>query len=162
MSSLGHDVPMVAGRAQIPGAKARAKILNSRYTEAADEITMDIAAAYDVPELQKLVRTFIFDRQHDRLIVSDDFAFDRPSAFELALTTRARWKQISPDKIELGDGPGQTVLVEIDAPCAVQIVSETIDEDCLPFTRLGLKLEKSLASGKVVVTFRAVPVQKGD
>ena len=95
-----------------------------------------------------------------RLIVSDNFAFDRPSAFELAITTRARWKQIAPDKIELGDAQSEKVVVEIAAPCAVQIISETIDEDCLPFTRLGLKLEKPLASGKVVVTFRAVPAGK--
>ena len=151
-SSLGHDVPVIAGRAQIPGKQARAKILATKFTEISDEITMDIASAYDAPELKKLVRTFVFDRRTDVLSVSDDFEFNHPAAFEVALTTRAEWKQVAPDKIELSAG-GERVVAEIHAPGGVTVTSETIAEDCPPFTRIGLKLKNPLVSGKVVVLF---------
>ncbi|MEI8291983.1 MAG: hypothetical protein WCH99_21135, partial [Verrucomicrobiota bacterium] len=149
-SSLGHDVPVVAGRAQIPGRQARAKILATNFSETSDEIIMDIASAYDAPELKKLVRTFVFDRRSEALSVSDDFEFNRPAAFGVALTTRAEWKQVAPDKIELSAG-GKRVVAEIRAPCGVTITSETIAEDSPSFTRIGLKLKKPLVSGKVVV-----------
>ena len=149
-SSLGHDVPVVAGRAQIPGRQARAKVLAKNFSQTSDEITMDIASAYDAPELKKLVRTFVFDRRSEALSVSDDFEFNRPAAFEVALTTRAEWKQVAPDKIELVAG-GECVIAEIHAPCGVTITSETITEDSPPFTRIGLKLNNPLVSGKVVV-----------
>ena len=158
-SSLGHDVPVVAGRAQIPGKTARAKILGTHFTEASDEFAMDIASAYDAPELKKLVRIFVFDRASHGLSVTDEFAFSQPAAFEVVLTTRGAWKQLTPDKIELSAG-GERVVAEIDAPCAVKLTSETIAEDCTPFTRLGLKLKDPLASGKIVVHFRAVPDPK--
>lgn len=151
-SSLGHDVPVVAGRAQIAGRQAHAKVLNTKFTDASDEIAMDIASAYDAPELKKLVRTFVFDRRADRLQVSDEFQFSRTAVFEVALTTRADWKQVAPDRIELSAG-GERMIAEIHAPCAVEVTPETIAEDCTPFTRLGLKLKDPLASGKVEVVF---------
>ena len=119
-----------------------------------DEITMDIASAYDAPELKKLVRTFAFNRRSGSLSVSDEFEFSRPAAFEVALTTRTDWKQLAPDKIELSVG-GERVVAEIHAPCAIEVASESIAEDCAPFTRLGLKLKDPLASGKVIVQLRA-------
>ena len=143
-------MPVVAGRAQIPGRQARAKVLATKFSDISDEMTMDIASAYDAPELKKLVRTFVFDRRTDVLSVSDDFEFNRPAAFEVALTTRAEWKQVAPDKIELSVGD-ERVVAEIHAPCGVTITSETIAEDCTPFTRIGLKLKNPLISGRVVM-----------
>ena len=153
-SSLGHNVPVVAGRAQIPGKQAHAKILSTKFTDTSDEISMDIAAVYDAPELKKLVRTFVFDRQSGGLGVRDDFEFSCAATFEIALTTRANWKQIAADQIELTAGR-ERVVAEIHAPCDVEVISETIAEDCLPFTRLGLKLKQPLAAGRVVVLFRS-------
>ena len=153
-SSLGHDVPVVAGRAQVPGSAARAKILAAKFNESVDDVTMDIAAAYDVPELKKLVRTFVFDRRGGSLSICDEFAFDRPAAFEVALTTRAGWKQVAPDRIEL-TANGERVMAEISAPGEVEITSETIDEDCPPFTRIGVKLKNPMSSGKIVVRLLA-------
>ncbi len=152
-SSFGHDVPVVAGRAQIPGKLARAKILKTTFTDASDEFVMDIASAYDAPELTKLVRSFVFDRRTGTLTVSDEVAFQRAASFELALTTRATWKQISANQIELTAGR-ERIIAEIQAPCAFELTSETIAEDCTPFTRLGLKLLQPLAAGKIVMIFR--------
>ena len=152
-TSLTHSVPVVAGRAQIPSRNACTKVLKTDFTEARDEIVMDITSAYDAPELKKLVRTFIFDRRAGSLTVQDDFEFSRDSAFELALTTRASWKQITANQIELTAG-SECAIAEIQAPCAIDVTSEIIAEDCLPFTRLGLKLKQPLSTGKVVVTFR--------
>ncbi|MCX7008561.1 MAG: heparinase II/III family protein, partial [Kiritimatiellaeota bacterium] len=132
-SSLGPNVPVIAGRAQIPGKQARAKILSTKFTDTSDEISMDIAAAYDAPELKKLVRTFVFDRQSGGLGVRDDFEFGKPSMFEVALTTRASWKQIAANQIELTVG-NERVVAEIHAPCDFAVTSETIPADSTPFT----------------------------
>ena len=157
-TSLTHSVPVVAGRAQIPSRNACTKVLKTDFTEARDEIIMDIASAYEAPELKKLVRTFIFDRRAGSLTVQDDFEFSRDSAFELALTTRANWKQIAANQIELTAG-SERIIAEIQAPCGIDVTSEIIAEDCLPFTRLGLKLKQPLTSGKVVVTFCAATTE---
>ena len=152
-TSLTHSVPVVAGRTQIPSRNACTKVLKTDFTDARDEIVMDITSAYDAPELKKLVRTFIFDRRAGSLTVQDDFEFSRDSAFELALTTRASWKQIAANQIELIAG-NERAIAEIQAACAIDVTSEIIAEDCLPFTRLGLKLKQPLTTGKVIVIFR--------
>ena len=46
---------------------------------------------------------------------------------------------------------GERVVAEIHAPGGVTVTSETIAEDCPPFTRIGLKLKNPLAAGKVTV-----------
>jgi hypothetical protein len=38
--SLGHPVPVVAGRAQIPGKAARARVLATKFSDTADRITI--------------------------------------------------------------------------------------------------------------------------
>ena len=157
-SSHGHPVPQVAGRAQIPGRAAAAKILSADFGEACDTLSMDIAKAYDAPELQKLVRTFVYARTTDEgLGVRDDFEFSKPAAFEVALTTRAQWKQTAPDTLEFTAG-GERMSAKLHASAGgFEVTSEKIDEDCPPFTRIAIKLEKPLQAGSLTVLFRPAP-----
>jgi hypothetical protein len=57
IGSYGHPVPLVAGKEQQPGDQARAEITRTDFTREKDEMTLDIASAYEVPELIKLERT---------------------------------------------------------------------------------------------------------
>ena len=155
--SRTHPVPLVAGHEQKPGRAAAAKILKTDFTNDSDQLVMDIASAYDAPELTKLVRSFTYSRAGDgSLAVRDDFAFTTPQTFEISLTTHGKWTQIAPDTLDFQSG-AETLRATIQAPGAWTVTAETIEENAPPFTRLGLKLNAPLQAGTVTVTFRPAP-----
>ncbi len=158
-SSYGHPVPRVDGQDQQPGREAAARVLAERATanEAGDTFALDLRAAYPVPGLQTLTRTFGYRRVGaPRLVVRDEFAADRPIAFEVALTTRAAWKRLNATTLEFAL-KGQRLWAEIEAPGPVDIAAEKIEEDCIPFERVGIRLAQPAAAGQVTVTFRPAP-----
>lgn len=115
LNSFGHPVPRVAGRLQREGRQAAAKVLKSEFTDQQDTLTMDIRSCYEVPELDKLVRTFVFSRKgHGSLTVSDEVQFASPKEFETALITLAPWKQVADDTLVIGKG-ADAVRVKIAA-----------------------------------------------
>lgn len=155
LASYGHPVPLVAGIQQKEGASAEAKVLNTSFTDKQDEFVMDISSAYPVPGLNKLVRTFIYNRDDmGFLTVRDNFAFKSNEKFEFTLITRARWKQTSPNQIEF-DGKKQKMIATISTKSSFAVKAETIEENAPAFTRIGIVLPASEA-GEITVTFRPV------
>jgi len=152
LASYGHPVPLVAGVQQQEGAIAQAKILRTSFTENQDEMVMDIASAYPAPSLEKLIRKFTYERMGaGALIVQDTFQFKGQQAFELALITRVRWKQIAPDQIEF-EGNRAKMVATIRTPNGFSIKSETIEDNAPAFTRIGIVLPPS-EQGVVTITF---------
>ncbi|MDW8310888.1 MAG: heparinase II/III family protein, partial [Verrucomicrobiales bacterium] len=81
LNSYGHAVPVVAGQLQRPGADARAVVLRTNFTDRTDTLVLDLRSAYAVPTLQKLERTFVFQRARPMsLTVRDEVAFAEPAA----------------------------------------------------------------------------------
>lgn len=156
LASYGHPVPLVAGKEQHDGADAQAKILNTAFTDKQDQFVMDISSAYPVSQLTKLIRTFTYNRENlGFLAVKDDYQFNESQSFELALITRAQWKQIATDQIEF-DGKRQKMIATIKVSNGTfKVRSETIEENAPPFTRIGIVLDPS-SSGTITVTFRPV------
>ena len=70
-SSESHNVPVINGKYQKEGRKYEAK--NVAITE--DGFTMNIAGAYDAPELESLVRDLKFDHKTGETTVKDTFVF---------------------------------------------------------------------------------------
>ena len=98
LNSFGHSVPRVAGQLQATGAKARAKILKTEFTDAADTLVMDISSAYPVESLEKLERTFVFSREGaGKLTVTDEVEFSRPENFGTALITLRKVETTRPE-----------------------------------------------------------------
>ncbi|QYY34507.1 heparinase II/III family protein [Ruficoccus sp. ZRK36] len=62
INSFGHPVPLVAGKQQSRGAQARAVSVQTDFSETSDMWEMELTSAYDVPALEELIRTYIFDR----------------------------------------------------------------------------------------------------
>ncbi len=93
LNSHGHPVPVVAGKLQSPGAQAQGKPLSKRFNYAIDTVAYDLASAYDVPELQRLTRTFEYGRSaRDNagfFQISDAVVFEpgKPQDFETAIVT---------------------------------------------------------------------------
>lgn len=76
-SSESHNVPVINGKYQKEGKKYAAKEVV--ITE--DGFTMDIAGAYDAPELQALVRDLKFDHKTGEIVVKDKYSFtEKPTS----------------------------------------------------------------------------------
>lgn len=160
LSSFGHAVPVLAGKLQKDGAKARGVILATNFTSAKDTFKLEIGSAYPVPTLQKLERTFIFLRgENPALEVCDEVKFSAPEIFETALITWGKVKSIGTNTLEITDGDS-TIRVTMDTQGrAYQWRQETLDERVHTQrkpVRIGITLDSKIDSG--VITLRIVPV----
>jgi hypothetical protein len=155
LNSFGHSVPLVAGKRQDAGAKAKAVTLQTDFTDAQDTLAFDIRSAYSVPDLQKLTRTYVFWRQGaGSMTVTDQVAFSRPQSFETALITLGQWKQTGPQTLRIEDGAA-ALNVHIDTGgAAFKIVPTEINEHVhtrkLP-VRLAITLEAPVQQATVAV-----------
>jgi len=160
LNSLGHPVPRIAGKLQRPGSKARGTVLKTDFTDAADTLTIDYRAAYDVPTLKKLTRTFTYSRlAAGSLTVTDQAAFSKPTTFETALITLGKWKQSAPDTVIVTDG-GQSLRISIDtggAPYTIEAaqIKEDVRTRTLP-TRIAIILKAPVT--EATVTLRTTPI----
>ncbi len=155
LNSFGHPVPRVAGQLQATGRQAAAKILRADFSDATDTLVLDLAAAYRVKPLEKLIRTFVFSRTGSgKLTVTDKVAFDTPETFGTALITFGPWKQLSSHRLRVGEEP-DAVTVEVVAEGAeARISAEQIHEDLpggrIP-TRIGIDLAKPVTNAKIML-----------
>jgi hypothetical protein len=157
LNSFGHPVPLVGGQLQRKGRQAAAHVISSDFSDAADRLVLDITAAYDVPELERLTRTFEYSRSGSGfLIVRDDVAFKTASEFETALVTFGVWNRPAPDILTIR-GMGEAIRVEIDTGSRpFEIVSDIINEHVkapsLP-QRLAVRLKEPVEKAAITLTF---------
>ncbi|MGQ9575845.1 MAG: hypothetical protein ACUVUC_11045 [Thermoguttaceae bacterium] len=159
LNSFGHPVPRVAGRLQRTGRDAAARVLKAEFTDRADTLVLDLRAAYDLKELDRLERTFVFSREGTgSLAVTDEVQFASPKEFETALVTFERWRVLSDQALLVGEGPS-AVKVEITATGAptFRVQAAEIRED-LPgrrtATRLGIGLIEPVKKASLRLTIR--------
>lgn len=114
LNSFGHPVPVIAGQLQRTGLAARAKVLRTDFTDARDLLALDLRSAYPVPALQRLERTFTYQRQGaPSLTVADRVEFDTAQTFETALVTWGRWERGGDRELLISD-EGSAVRVRIE------------------------------------------------
>jgi hypothetical protein len=156
IASYGHPVPLVAGKEQISGAAAKANVTSTSFSDDQDKLLMDIASAYPVKELKKLEREFIYNRKPGGfLTVKDNFIFDSNQTYDTALITRGNWKQINDRQIEI-TGKKDKLLVTIESKNDFEIKSEELSEGGKPYTRLAIRLIKSVKEGAISMIFKPV------
>jgi hypothetical protein len=155
VASYGHPVPLVAGIAQKPGAEARARVTDTVFTPEKDVITLDIAAAYEVPGLKKLQRTMDYNRAGAGSIsFTDAFEYAQPAAFETAICTRAQWKQTSDSTLLLTRG-NEKMAVTFSSPGNNLVLrSEEITEGGKPYARIGIAVARPVTAGQIIVTYK--------
>jgi hypothetical protein len=73
-SSLGHSLPIIDGIGQSQGAERKARDVLCRLEGEKAFLSMDIAAAYECPGLERLIRSFEYDGG-TRLALRDEFVF---------------------------------------------------------------------------------------
>jgi len=163
LNSFGHSVPLVAGRLQKTGKAARGRVVRTEFDDAGDTLVLDIASAYDVPELKKLTRSFHYSRsQAGSLTVTDEVEFAAPKRFGTAVVTLGRWKGLGAGSLTI-QHVRQAVRVDIDAGGSdFEIKGEKIHEDVktktLP-TRIGIDLTQPVT--KATITVKITPATPG-
>jgi hypothetical protein len=163
LNSFGHPVPVVAGKLQRTGAQARGRITQRTFAANTDTLALDITSAYDVPQLERLERKFVYSRlDAGALTVRDRVAFSQPSDFGTALVTFSQWRQLSDSVLMIYDGP-EALRVEIEvAGGDFEIRPETIKEDLSGRrqpTRLGIDLRRPVTHAVIglVITHTKQP-----
>jgi len=156
LNSFGHPVPLVAGKLQRTGRQATGRVVRSDFTDSTDTLILDISSAYDVPQLRKLERTFVYCRSGSgSLTVTDEVVFSQPCAFGTALVTFDKWRKLSDSSLMIHDQQ-EALHVEIAVSGAgFEIKPETIEEDLsgsrLP-TRLGINLSGPVTRAVISLT----------
>ena len=158
INSSGHPVPVVAGVLQSPGLEARAIILETSFTPAADHLRLDLRSAYAVPTLQKLERAFTFTRaSHGTLTVEDTFEFTTPETFETALITFGTLEQKSPHTWLIRDTPAQLLLTINTHGAAYETEDRPIRTTDTPVPRrLAIRLKNLEKVGVITTRFEGV------
>jgi len=160
LNSYGHPVPVVSGKLQQTGAKARGEVLKAEFTDLADTLALDIRSAYDVKELKKLTRTFVYSRVgNGSLTIIDEVEFINPSAFGTALITLGVCKVKKPGQLMVSYA-GEAVSVDVKVEgSGFAISTDEIKEDVrtekLP-TRIGINLTKPVSVSKVTMNITPV------
>lgn len=153
LNSYGHPVPVIAGKLQKTGAEAKAVVLETEFSDSRDRYVIDMTAAYDVPELESLVREFVYSREgRGSLTVTDRMQFSSPQTYETALVTFSDIREI-PGGTFIVSEDGTSFRVEVDTGGLDYTVDRvTIEEDLpggtLP-TRTGLSLREPVSNAVV-------------
>jgi len=156
LNSFGHPVPIVAGKLQETGRQSQGRVISRNFTDSTDTLVLDISSAYDVPELRKLERKFVYSRiGKGSLSVTDEVTFSRTCDFGTALITFDSWKQSSPGSLIVYDSQ-KSLHVDIKVTGAdFEIQPETIQEDVNARkqpTRLGINLTRPVTYALVSLT----------
>jgi hypothetical protein len=153
INSWGHPVPVVAGALQVEADKIKPRVISTRFSDDADEITINMADAYSVPVLRSLTRKLVHDRgKSGSVTITDRFDFTTPSSFEVALTTLGSWKQNPDGSIDLWQ-KNEHLTAHIESSGPWKMKSEISNEEGLSFTRIGIVLNNPEKSGYVTVQF---------
>ena len=158
LNSFGHPVPRVAGKLQRTGRQAQARVIRRDFTDGADTLVLDITSAYDVPELKKLERTFVYSRVGSgSLTVTDEVVFSKPSHFDTALITFDTWNTYSGSSLIVRD-ESESLRVDIKVTGGdYEIQPETIKEDLSVRkdpTRIGIHLTRPVTHAVVTLTIK--------
>ena len=161
LNSFGHSVPLVAGAMQSTGRKAEAKVLRAEFTDGADTFVLDMKACYAVPELEKLVRTFVYSREGEgSLTVTDEVAFKTPQKFEAALITLGECEVAGADRVLLYDAESAVLATAESDAGALEMQVERLTADLrVPAKAMRVAVALKNPVKAALVTVRIVPAK---
>ena len=147
INSWGHPVPRIDEILQREATRLHPKVLATDFSEAADEISIDLADAYEVPGIRTLVRTMRHERDATgRVLIEDRFDFDRERRFETAITLSGEWRRVDDKTLEFWQKQERLrATVESSAPWI--LVADKINEEGLAFTRVAIVMQQAQKQG---------------
>jgi len=151
LNSFGHAVPRVAGRLQSTGRAFAAVVREARFSETEDVIVLDLRAAYEVPGLRRLERTFVLRRSpRAEVVVRDEVEFSQPERFESPLIVLEPWAREGAEALRVGRD-GSRVRVGVKTDHAWTWATTAIEED-LPGKRRPERLAVVLSGPVLAAT----------
>jgi hypothetical protein len=154
INSYGHSVPRVAGRLQGQGSQFFATVADTKFSDDADSVTLDLTKAYAVPSLTRLLRIYDYTRTgKGALVVADRAEFASPQAFGTALVTMGEAREEKPGVWIISQN-GASLRATIDAGGAAFTVTNEILKDASAagkVRRLGIDLDAPAAQASITV-----------
>ncbi|MFA6961599.1 MAG: heparinase II/III family protein [Opitutaceae bacterium] len=162
LSSYGHPVPVVAGRLQSAGRRFAAEVVSKSYSDARDEVTLNLARGYEVPDLESLLRTFTYTRgAQPELVVRDEARFSAPESFGTALVTFSKVERAAANRLIVYER-GAAVEVTIGTQGAAFTITDELLPENLPggakARRLGINLDQPSEAPVITLTIRPTEV----
>jgi hypothetical protein len=143
LSSYGHPVPVLAGTYQKFAGKTDAKVVTHNFTPTQDTLTLDLTAAYDVPELIKAERSYTYTRGVDpSLEVTDTISFSNPQTYESAIITFGEWHQLDESTYEVTENQDR-IRITWDPAIPTKVTKTTLNAEThteTQPTRIGIQL----------------------
>ncbi len=159
-SSWGHPVPRVAGQLQSNGIEFCGSVTSTSFTDEEDVAKLDLKAAYEVEQLEKLERTMSNKRvEGGQITISDEFKASSPIEFGTAIMVNVDYT-IKGNTITLNTG-SHTVAIEVEADGGeIKLTDEWVPVEHLrtgrKSYRIGVDFTKPLAEGKISVKYTAI------
>lgn len=152
LNSFGHPVPVVAGQLQCAGEGAHTILLSESFSDACDELILDLKPAYDVAALAVLTRRFQYTRSGEgQVVVQDRVRYTHPQSFETALITYAPWKKCEDGRILIGEGSEVLLICVTSADGVLDFDHCVIEESSTP-TRLSWHFQQPVAQAEVTIS----------
>ncbi|MGI6356660.1 MAG: hypothetical protein ACOX6W_16440 [Lentisphaeria bacterium] len=160
LNSYGHPVPVVAGKLQSTGRAAKGVFTKTDFTDAQDTLVIDLAQAYDVPELTALTRTFTFFRTRPEIIIRDEVSFASPQTFSTAVVTLDKLFIRNQRSLTVYDGNGACAVDIAVTGADWSLDSEVIENPGVRNvpTRVGINLTTPVTAATVTVTIKPTPL----
>ena len=153
INSWGHPVPLVDGQLQREATKVKPRVLETNFSDTEDRIVIDMAPAYELGGVHLLTRSMRHEREGAGTVeIEDRFDFASPKPFEVAIICTGNWRQVGEGKLEFWQKQ-QHLMSQIESSAPFEIVSVSIKEEGLSFTRIAIRLNSPQRSGFVRVRY---------
>ena len=89
LNSWGHAVPLIGGVMQSTGSQAKGVVGKADFSPDTDTFSFDFRSCYEIDKLEKMNRTFVYNRKKNQIQIIDEFklAAGETMEFNDALTT---------------------------------------------------------------------------
>ena len=158
LNSFGHPVPIIDGKLQPAGGKARGTIVKTDFTDDVDTVVIDMKDAYyQVEAIESLVRTFTYDRKNYVVTVRDDVSFTEPKVFGTALITYDKIFERRKGEVVAYDAfGGLQANIEVTGGDWTLEDREIDTINANKPHRLGVNLDRPVLKATVVITIKPV------
>ena len=164
MNSYGHPVPVIATKLQsnaitVSTSTIRPSVQSTSFTTAIDQLTINLAPAYNVSTLKKLQRNFLLNRNVSRVKVTDKVEYSKAEFFETAVTSSlANFTRLSTTTALFSDDKIAQKLYlrfaySIFSNNPLNVTVKQVDAYGVKFWRLGLIFAKPILAGNISVEY---------
>lgn len=156
-SSLGHSVPAINGREQIPGESAASTVL--KHSTSPDRFSLDLTRCYPTESCcEEVRRDFSIKRTPFCLAIKDSFRLTAAAPVESVVITTSHVTQLDPQTVRIGNEACKLLLTAYETGHIAAIEKKTFTDDIgitHPVTRIIIRPQgrkKSAFSIKYSVT----------